>query len=169
MRSVDLVIGMCYNTWEIIPVGRKEDVKCLTTSQKKIKGAAKVLLVLGSIGWIVIGIAYSYDWFNEEWNIPLMIGLIVGGLLLNFVGCFVLHGFGDLIDSVQDIRDSLLSSNVLPSARKVMYRYDEESLLGYLRSIKESSGKAGPAGRKAGRRKVMGFRAAKAALFFFLA
>ena len=33
---------------------------------EKIKGAAKVLLVLGSIGWIVIGIAYSYDWFNED-------------------------------------------------------------------------------------------------------
>ena len=115
---------------------------------EKIKGAAKVLLVLGSIGWIVIGIAYSYDWFNEEWNIPLMIGLIVGGLFLNFVGCFVLHGFGDLIDSVQDIRDSLLSSNVLPSARKVMYRYDEESLLGYLRSIKESSGKLAQLGEK---------------------
>ena len=107
---------------------------------EKIKGAAKVLLVLGSIGWIVIGIAYSYDWFNEEWNIPLMIGLIVG--------CFVLHGFGDLIDSVQGIRDSLLSSNVLPSARKVMYRYDEESLLGYLRSIKESSGKLAQLGEK---------------------
>ncbi len=168
MRSVDLVIGMCYNTWEIIPVGGKEDVKCLTTSQKKSKARQKCCLCWLH-GWIVIGIAYSYDWFNEEWNIPLMIGLIVGGLLLNFAGCFVLHGFGDLIDSVQDIRDSLLSSNVLPSARKVMYRYDEESLLGYLRSIKESSGKAGPAGRKAGRRKVMGFRAAKAALFFFLA
>ncbi len=60
----------------------------------KIKGAAKMFLVLGTIGWIVIAIAFSYNWYLEEWNFPLLIGLIIGGILVNYVGCLVLAGPG---------------------------------------------------------------------------
>ena len=106
---------------------------------EKIRVMAKVFLVLGAVGWIVIGIACSYNAYLEEWNFPLLFGLIIGGLLLDFLGCFVLHGFADLIDSLESNKSAIFFSTRLPSVHGPKYSFEEESLLGMLHSIKGSS------------------------------
>ena len=59
MRSIDLIWLLCYN-WR-----KKNTSRCIggcimfENITEKIRVMAKVLLVLGAVGWIVIGIAFS--------------------------------------------------------------------------------------------------------------
>jgi hypothetical protein len=69
---------------------------------KKIKGLAKVICFLGIILAICIGV---YEIGNGNNGFSGLI-IIIGGALISWVSCFVLYGFGELVDKVCDIAEN---------------------------------------------------------------
>ena len=64
----------------------------------KIKGLAKVLTWIGIIGSIAAGAA-MVDVVDEDIVVIVMLGTIIGGSLVSWVGSFLLYGFGQLIEN----------------------------------------------------------------------
>ena len=74
-----------------------------------IKGAAKVLYILALIGAVISGIAMMM--IDEE---LIVYGLLVmfAGAIVSLFGFWLLYGFGELIERVCHIDDSLRASRV---------------------------------------------------------
>lgn len=64
----------------------------------KIKTLAKVLTWIGIIGSIAAGAA-MVDVVDEDIVVIVMLGTIIGGSLVSWVGSFLLYGFGQLIEN----------------------------------------------------------------------
>lgn len=86
---------------------------------KKIKMLAEILSVSGILITVGLGLYYiaSYiglsDYYRSQ-NLSILISgiiLIIVGPLASWVGCFLLYGFGELIDATCDIRNTLKPSN----------------------------------------------------------
>ncbi len=69
---------------------------------KKIKGLAKAVTFIGILLSILLGMLYLV---NSD--VPSGILTIVLGCLGSWLGSLVLYGFGELVDCVQRIADSL--------------------------------------------------------------
>jgi hypothetical protein len=74
----------------------------------KIKKLAKVLCWIGIIAACFCALSY---FSAEQFFLGIAIGLL--GSVLSWVGCFVLYGFGQLIENSYEILDEIKKSNRL--------------------------------------------------------
>lgn len=100
----------------------------------KLMTFAKVFLVLGCIGWVVLGFVWSYDMFTEERSIPVLLGTIVGGWIVNYGSSLLLYGLGKIIDHLADIRRAIYAS--APN-----FRYEKNSMIDCVLSMRRSGEK----------------------------
>lgn len=100
----------------------------------KLATFAKVFLVLGCIGWVVLGFVWSYNVLTEERNIPILLGTIVGGWVVNYGVSLLLYGLGKIVDHLADIRRAIYES--APN-----FRYDKNSMLDCVLSMRQSGEK----------------------------
>ncbi len=71
-----------------------------------IMSASKVLRVIAIIGTIIVGmIVMALD--KEGNSVPLVFGIIIGGIVISAVFGWLMHAFGELIVAVHDIKCKL--------------------------------------------------------------
>jgi len=77
----------------------------------KIKGLAKVIAVLGIIAAIVTGFALMT--INED--VFFVIGLVITvlGSIVAWISCFVLYGFGELVDKACNIERNICNNEMM--------------------------------------------------------
>lgn len=81
---------------------------------QRIKTLAVVLTVIGMIISVIAGCDYI---FNKSRRIYGLI-IIVGGIIASWVGSFILYGFGEIIDKLCDISQSLNEQKILFAAKE---------------------------------------------------
>ncbi len=87
----------------------------------KIKGLATVVTVLGMVASVIVFIAI--------WIIMGLVGFFVGaligaiGFLVSWLGSFLLYGFGQLIESAENIEAKLNNMGNSPSANTPQAKY----------------------------------------------
>ena len=81
---------------------------------QRIKTLAVVITVIGMIVSVIAGCDYI---FNKSRRIYGLI-IIVGGIIASWVGSFILYGFGEIIDKLCDISQSLNEQKILTLAKE---------------------------------------------------
>ena len=80
---------------------RKKDIKMFDWIGAKIKGYAKLVCWVGIIGSVILGFVVG----NQMPLVGFLVAVV--GALLSWVGSFMLYGFGELVDTVMHINDTL--------------------------------------------------------------
>lgn len=90
------------------------------SSGKKIKSLASIIFTLGMLSSGILGFIVASPFFEGRNEVPIL-GIIIfliiagGGTLLSWASTIVLHGFGELVENVADIKNRLyLPSDELP-------------------------------------------------------
>lgn len=86
---------------------------------KKIKMLAEVICVVGILITVALGFYYIVSYLElSNYSRSQALGVLIDGIILiivgplaSWVGCFLLYGFGELIDATCDIRNTLKPSN----------------------------------------------------------
>ena len=81
---------------------------------QRIKTLAVVITVIGMIVSVIAGCDYI---FNKSRRIYGLI-IIVGGIIASWASTFILYGFGEIIDKLCDISQSLNEQKILAVAKE---------------------------------------------------
>lgn len=71
---------------------------------EQIKKTAKVIAVVGLIGSVIVGIGVGRGSASGQLINAYSIGIIIAGGLTACLGAFVLYGFGELIETVSELK-----------------------------------------------------------------
>ena len=72
----------------------------------KLKILGAIVLSVGIIGTGILAFTLGYDYigiYTKQLNVGRFIGILSGGLLTTLISSFLLFGFGEILDKLDDI------------------------------------------------------------------